>query len=134
MNTSTIINEEARGFAGIIKNALLPLNSNPVFKEKFSSISLKILLNASNLDHAALIIINKGEIGIKSVKNKPPGNLDQNLIGWDAFLEMNSELFLMLAMNRLSLLGVMRNWMAGKIKMRGLRKLLTLLKVFKLLS
>ena len=123
-----------RGFAGLINSVLAPLNVNDKFKEKFKNTTVKILLNAVNLKYAALIIVDHGNVEVKSILNKPKENLKKKRLGWDAFLEMDTQIFLAIAMNRISLLGVAKKWLFRKIKMRGIRKLLNLLKMFKILT
>lgn len=126
--------KKLRGFAILINSILTPLNENKEFKEKFGNIDTKILLNASNLDFAALITINDGIIRVESIPNKPKANLKKRKIGWKGFLEMDTYTFLSIAMNNLSLLGIGKKWLTRKVKMRGIRKLLILLKVFKFLT
>ena len=127
-------NKKLRGFAILINSILSPLNKNKKFQEKFSNLNVKILLNASNLKHAAIIIVERGLLRVESVPNKPEENLKKKKIGWDAFLEMDTQTFLAIAMNRLSLFGVAKMWLTRKIKMRGIRKLLILLKIFRFLT
>ncbi|MBA7690636.1 hypothetical protein ES703_99167 [subsurface metagenome] len=127
-------NNEIRGFAVLINSILTPLNENKRFQNKFQNVSTRILLNASNLKYAALIVINHGFVRVESIPNKPKGNLKKRKVGWDAFLEMDTQTFLAIAMNRLSLLGVAKKWLTGKVKMRGIRKLLNLLKMFRFLT
>jgi patatin-like phospholipase/acyl hydrolase len=134
MEEIEIEEKKVRGFAGIIDNALSPLNSNQIFQERFRTTELKIVLNAKNANYAALIIVDRGILRIESIKNKPPENLKKKEIGWDALLEMDTQTFLAIAMNRISMLGVAIKWITGKIRMKGIRKLLNLLKIFKLLS
>jgi hypothetical protein len=131
------INEEKdriRGFAGLINSILVPLNENKKFQEKFREIDAKILLNASNLNYAALIIIDHGSVKVKSIPNKPKKNLKKKKIGWNAFLEMDTQIFLAIAMRRINMLGIAKMWLTRKIKMKGIRKLLILLKMFNLLA
>lgn len=125
--------KKIRGFAGLINSILIPLNENEKFHEKFKKIKVKILLNATNFNYAALIFIDYGFVKVESIPNKPKLNLKKRKVGWDAFLEMDTATFLAIAMNRMSLLGVAKMWLTRKIKMRGIRKLLLLLKMFKLL-
>lgn len=125
--------KKIRGFASLINSILIPLNENEKFQEKFKKIKVKILLNATNFNYAALIFIDYGFVKVESIPNKPKLNLKKRKVGWDAFLEMDIATFLTIAMNRMSLLGVAKMWLTRKIKMRGIRKLLLLLKVFKLL-
>ena len=131
------INEEKdkiRGFASLINSVLFPLNENKKFQENFRDTDAKILLNASNLNYAALIIIHHGSVKVKSIPNKPKTNLKKKKIDWNAFLEMDTQTFLALAMSRISMLGVAKMWLTRKVKVRGIRKLLLLLKMFKLLT
>jgi hypothetical protein len=127
-------NDKVRGFAVLIKSILTPLNENKKFQEKFGNIKTKILLNASNLKYAAIIIVENGSVRVESIPNRPQENLKKKKVGWDAFLEMDTQTFLAIAMNRLSLLGVAKMWLTRKIKMRGIRKLLILLKMFRFLT
>ena len=126
--------EKLRGFAVLINSVLVPLNENTKFQEKFGNTNAKILLNASNLDNAALIIIDHGSVNVKSIANKPKSNLKKKKIAWNAFLQMDTQIFLALAMNRISTLGVAKLWVTRKIKIRGIRTLLLLLKMLKMLT
>jgi hypothetical protein len=127
-------NNNVRGFAILIKSILTPLNENKKFQEKFGNINAKILLNASNLNHAAIINIQNGFVRVKSIPNKPEENIKKKKLGWDGFLEMDTQTFLAIAMNRLSLLGGAKMLLTRRIKMRGIRKLLILLKIFRFLT
>ncbi|MFX0080639.1 MAG: hypothetical protein ACFE94_02700 [Candidatus Hodarchaeota archaeon] len=127
-------NKKIRGFAILINSILMPLNENKKFQEKFANLQVKILLNALNLNHAAIIIIDKGIIRVESIPNKPKENLKKRNVGWDAFLQMDTQTFLAIVMNRLSLFGVAKKWLIRKIKMRGIRKLLILLQGIKFLT
>lgn len=127
-------NKKLRGFAVLINSILAPLNENKRFQDKFRKVNTKILLNASNLNNAAIIIVSKGFLRVESIPNEPKENLRKQKIGWNAFLEMDTQTFLAIAMNRLSLFGVAKKWLTRKVKMRGIRKLLILLKIFKFLT
>ncbi len=126
--------EKIRGFASLINSVLGPLNENSKFQEKFKNTEAKILLNASNLKYAALIEIYHGSLNVKSIPNKPKANLKKKKIGWNGFLEMDTQTFLNLAINRIPVLAVIKLWVTRKIKIRGIRKLFLLLKMFKILT
>lgn len=126
--------KKVRGFAGLLNSILIPLNENQKFKEEFKNTKTKILLNASNLKFAALIVIDYGTVRVESIPNKPRSNLKKKVVGWNAFLEMDTQIFLGFAMNRISLLKVAKQWLTRKIKMRGITKLLLLLKMLKFLT
>ncbi|MFX1379305.1 MAG: hypothetical protein ACFFA4_09435 [Promethearchaeota archaeon] len=127
-------NKKIRGFAVLINSILAPLNENRKFREKFGNLTIKFLLNASNLKNAAIIIIEKGLLRVESIPNKPKENLKKRKVGWNGFLEMDTQTFLAIAMNRLSLFGVAKKWLTRKIKIRGIRKLFILLKIFRFLT
>jgi hypothetical protein len=129
-----VVEEKAREFAGLIASVLAPLNQNPKFKEKFKKIERKYLINASNLNYAALVKIDNGRLTVQSVANKPKSNLKKKVTGWDSFISMDSQIFLALAMDKISKAKVGLKVISGKVKLKGFRKLPTLLKLFELLK
>ncbi len=134
MSETKLEKERIRGFAGLIASGLLPLNDKKKFKEQFGKTNTKILLNAVNVNFAALIIINNGTLIIESVPNKPKENLKKKRLGWDALLAMDTQTYLALAMNRISMLRLGMLVLKGKVKIRGMRKLLVLKKILTILS
>ena len=134
MDENSLVNPNARGFAGLIKRIMEPLNENPEFKEKYGKLNRKFLINASNLNHAALITVIQGVLKVESVPNKPETNLKKKTIGWDGFISMDSQIFLALAMNRISIVGIGIKWILRKVKMGGILKLLSLLSIFEFLK
>jgi hypothetical protein len=134
MNEKTIVNPNARGFAGLLKNIMEPLNSNPDFEQKFKKINKKFLINAPNLHYAAILSVNGGSLKVESVPNKPESNLSKKKIHWNGFISMDSQIFLALAMNRISMMGIIVKWISKKVTMKGIVNLLTLLKIFNFLK
>ena len=134
MNKNDLINPKARGFAGLIKKIMEPLNQNQEFKQKFKDLNKTFLINASNLNNAALITINEGSLRVESVPNKPASNLKKKNIGWDGFISMDSQIFLALAMDRITIFNIIAKWLVRKVKMKGILNLLALLKIFELLK
>lgn len=131
---TSLIEKRARGFAGLIANVLEPLNENQKFKEKFKKTKKKFLINASNLNYAALISVYNGHLTVESIANKPKSNLKKKVAGWDGFISMNSQIFLALAMDKISKMKVGLKWISGKVKMKGLRKLIILIKIIEILK
>lgn len=129
-----IIEKKARGFAGLIVNVLEPLNENLKFKEQFKRKKRKYLINASNLNYAALITLDNGTLIIEGVRNKPKSNLKKKILGWDGYISMNSQIFLALAMDKISLLNIGLKWLTRKVKIKGLIKMFTLLKILNFLK
>ena len=123
-----------RGFAGLIYSVMMPLNEKEKFREKFAKTQLKIIINASNLNYAALMIIDKGTVDVQSVPNKPKENLSKDNVGWDAFLEMNAAVFLAFSMKRLSLPGMAKLVLKREVRLKGLRKLMALMQMMKILA
>ena len=134
MDKKSLVNSNARGFAGLIKTIMEPLNENPEFKERYKKLNRKFLINASNLNHAALITVKEGILKVESVPNKPETNLKKKAIGWDGYISMDSQIFLALAMNRISIVGIGIKWLSRKVKMGGILKLLSLLSIFEFLK
>jgi hypothetical protein len=56
------------------------------------------------------------------------------MIGWDAYLEMDTQTFLAVSMKRITMIGLGNFFLTLKVKIRGIRKLIILLKVFSLLN
>ena len=134
MNAINLEEKKIRGFARIIAKSLTPLNENEKFKKKFSGTNLQFLLNAVNVNFAALIILDCGELRVESIPNKPKENLKKKIIGWDAYLEMDTQTFLAISMKRITMMGLGKKILTRKVKIRGIRKLIVLLKVFSLLN
>lgn len=134
MNETGTEVKKVRGFAGLLNNVLASLNENEKFKKDFSNKNVKILINARNANFAALIIINEGKLIVESIPNKPIDNLKKKKVGWDSYVEMDTQIFLAFAMKRLSLIGMLKKVITRKVKLKGLLKLLVLMKIMKLLS
>ena len=134
MKESKLILKEPRGFAGLLANIMNPLNNNPEFRQQFRNTQRKILINATNLNYAALLTIRNGSIKVESIQNTPPTNLKKKNIGWDGYVAMNTQIFLGLATKRISLLNLGIKILKFEVKLRGILKLLTLFKLLKLLT
>jgi hypothetical protein len=134
MSDSNIILKDPKGFAGLLANIMNPLNDNSQFKEEFKNVSRKILINATNLNYAALLTIDKGKLTVESVQNKPKSNLKKQILGWDGFVAMDTQIFLAFATKRLSFLQLGLKVLIGKVKIRGIFKLLIVLKLIKILT
>ena len=134
MTETNLEEKRVRGFAGLIASGLLPLNENQKFKEQFANTDIKILLNAINVNFAALIIIKNGILSVESIPNKPKENLKKKNVGWNALMAMDTQTYLALAMNRLPMPKLGIKVLTGKVKVRGFRKLLILKKMLILLS
>ncbi|MEJ2252647.1 MAG: hypothetical protein P8Y70_10760 [Candidatus Lokiarchaeota archaeon] len=126
--------KKLRGFAGVISIQMEPLNENEEFKEKFKDEDLKILLNATDGRYAALIKVKNGALEVEGYKNKDRNQLKKEILGWDGKLETTTNLFFKLATDELSLLSIIGKMITRKIKIRGIRKIFVLIKLFDLLE
>ncbi|MHA1476760.1 MAG: hypothetical protein ACTSPU_01040 [Promethearchaeota archaeon] len=121
-----------RGFAGVVSKQIEPLNEIEKFKEDFKERTVKILLNATDGKYAALIVIDKGTIYVEEVKNTPKENVKKKNAGWDGRLQAKTGAFVnLLTSEDLSFGSVLGQILTFKIRIRGLRKALTLLELFK---
>ena len=122
-----------RGFAGIVFKQVDPLNVNEKFKHIFKDTEEKVLLNAKDGKWAALLIIDKGKIYVEGIKNQPKENLKKKIVGWDGLLQTKTEMFMeLLGSEKVSMGKIIRKILSGKIKIRGIKHVLVLLKLFDL--
>jgi hypothetical protein len=125
--------KKLRGLAGIVSRLVEPLNENEKFKERYKNTEVKVLLNAKDGKHAALIVINKGTIHVEGIRNSPKENLKKKIVGWDGLLQTNTSTLLeIVESEEISIGKVVRKIIIGKIKIRGIRKVIVLLDLFKL--
>ena len=82
-----------KGYADGIIEYFEPLNENEGFKEKFKNDQFKILVNPTDEEHAALIIVDKGTLKVDKVPNKPEENIKKDVLGWDGSISTTSDLF-----------------------------------------
>ena len=134
MSVSNIVIREPRGFAGLIANIMNPLNEDPKFKQAFKNTERRILINATNLHYAALLTIDKGSLKVESVRNEPKTNLAKKISGWNGYVAMDTQIFLALATKRLSLIQLGVKFIKSEVKLKGIIKLLVLLKLLKMLT
>lgn len=125
--------KKLRGLAGIVSRLVEPLNENEKFKEMYKDTEVKVLLNAKDGKYAALIVINKGTIHVEGIRNNPIENLKKKNAGWNGMLQTNTSTLLeIVESEEISIGKVVRKIIIGKIKIRGIRKVLVLLDLFKL--
>ncbi len=123
-----------KGFAGMISKQLDSLNRNDKFKHVFRDVSKKILLNANDAKYAALIKIEKGTLIVEGVENDSKAKLKKKVVGWNGFLSTSTNLLLDAAIGKLPLWKMGIKVLTRKIRVRGIRSLLLLQKMFTILS
>lgn len=120
-----------KGFAGVVAKQVEPLNSIEKFKEDFKDTELKILLNAKDGKYAALLVIDKGKAYVEGIENKPKENIKKKVVGWDGLLQAKTQIFVdLLGGEDISMGSIVGKILTGKIKIRGIKKVLVLLKLF----
>jgi hypothetical protein len=120
-----------RGFAGIVSKQIEPLNSIKQFKEDFKDKKIKILLNPKDGKNAALLIIENGKVYVEAVDNKDKSQLKKKVVGWDGLLQTTTQTFVeLLGGDDLSIGSVVGKILTFKIKIRGIKNVLVLLKLF----
>jgi hypothetical protein len=122
-----------KGFPGIVAKEVEPLNSMDKFKEQFKNTEVKILLNAKDGKWAALLVIDKGKIYVEGIKNEPKKNIKKKNAGWDGLLEASTQMFVdLLTGDSVTVSLVVKKILARKMKIRGIKNALILLKLFEL--
>ena len=111
-----------------------PLNKDPRFIQVFKNTKRIILINATNLHYAALLTIDNGSLKVEGIRNEPESNLKKKATGWNGYVAMDTQIFLGLATNHLSFIKLGVKILRSKVKMRGILKLLALLRLLKILT
>ena len=120
-----------KGLAGILWQFLEPLNFNEGFKQEFQDTRLFILMNPKDQKWAALLKIQNGTIDIEGVRNDKETIKGLEL---DSLFEAPAETFLNLFSEGLSTGTLLKKWITGKVKLRGLKKMMALKTIFEFLG
>lgn len=120
-----------KGFASTVAKAVEPLNSIEKFKEDFKDKTVKILLNAKDGKYAALLVIDHGRVYVEGIENKPKENIKKKVAGWDGLLQTTTQTFIdLLGGNNVTTGKIVAKILTGKIKIRGIKNVLVLMKLF----
>jgi len=120
-----------KGFAKVVAKEVEVLNTIEQFKEDFKDSELKILLNAKDGKYAALLVIDKGKVYVESIENNPKENIKKKNAGWDGFLEAKMQHFVeLLGGGDISTGSIIWKILTFRIKIKGIKSVLTLLKLF----
>lgn len=118
-----------KGIAGIIWKMVSPLNENERFKRKFADTDVKILLIATDQRYMAMIKVKEGTIEVDDYKYDK-ATIKSLKKERDALFKATTEVLLKLAMGKIGIGGVAVKWITRKVGLRGIRKLIVLLKIF----
>ena len=120
-----------KGFAKVVAKEVEVLNTIEQFKEDFKDSKLKILLNAKDGKYAALLVIDKGRVYVEGIENKPKENIKKKNAGWDGLLGAKMQLFVeLLGGGDISMGSIIWKILTFRIKIKGIKNVLTLLKLF----
>jgi len=120
-----------KGFAKVVAKEVEVLNTIEQFKEDFKDSKLKILLNAKDGKYAALLVIDKGKVYVEGIENKPKENIKKKNAGWDGLLGAKTQLFVeLLGGGDISMGSIIWKIITFRIKIKGIKNVLTLLKLF----
>lgn len=120
-----------KGFAKVVAKEVEVLNTIEQFKEDFKDSELKILLNAKDGKYAALLVIDKGKVYVEGIENNPKENIKKKNAGWDGLLQAKTEVFVdLLGGGDISMGSIIWKILTFRIKIKGIKNVLTLLKLF----
>ena len=120
-----------KGFAKVVAKEVEVLNTIEQFKEDFKDSELKILLNAKDGKFAALLVIDKGKVYVEGIENNPKSNISKKALGWDGLLQTKTEVFVdLLGGGDISMGSIIWKILTFRIKIKGIKNVLTLLKLF----
>ncbi|MFX1442565.1 MAG: hypothetical protein ACFFHV_04055 [Promethearchaeota archaeon] len=120
-----------KGFPKIVAKEVEPLNTIEKFKEDFKDKVIKILLNPKDGKQAALLVIDHGQIYVESIDNNPKKNIKKKVVGWDGFFQTDTKTFAdLLGGGDIKIGQIVGKLLTRKAKIRGIKNVLTLLKLF----
>ncbi|MFX0187992.1 MAG: hypothetical protein ACFE8A_09665 [Candidatus Hodarchaeota archaeon] len=128
--------KKLRGFAGIVYKQFHPLNDNEQFKEEFRKTNLNILLNPIDQLVAVMLIFENGTVDIEEYKKFDPiMRMDKKKIGFDAMLQVSTQMLFDIAAGKLSTRQLLKAARKDKnIIVKGKLKLTKLTKAMKILA
>ena len=123
--------KKPREFAGVIAQQLEPVNNKKRFKEKFKDYeNFRLVINASDARYAAIVIIDKGVLTVEGVRNNEKAVIKQLKKESEGYIEMTIDLFFKMAMGELSTAAQAKYWLTRKIKVKGMKNVNILNKLF----
>jgi hypothetical protein len=78
-----------------------------------------------------LLVIEKGKVFVESIENNPKENIKKKNAGWDGLLQTKTEVFVdLLGGGDISMGSIIWKILTFRIKIKGIKNVLTLLKLF----
>ena len=124
--------KKPRGVGGVLYKMLMPLEKNERFQQKYDKFDLKLLINAKDTKYAAVVSVNDAKITIESISNKDKKSLKKKVLKWNGMITTTLPLLLEIATGKLSLMGMVKKVITRKMKVRGIKNLLIMKKMFAL--
>ncbi len=124
--------KKPRGVGGVLYKMLMPLENNERFQQNYSKFNLKLMINAKDTKYAAVVSVNNSKISIESISNKDKKSLKKKVLKWNGMITTTLPLLLDIATGKLSLMGMIWKVITRKIKVRGIKNLLIMKKMFAL--
>jgi len=121
MSENYSINVKEGTFADAILKTYSPLNTREKFKEKYADKSFKILLNPKDGHYAALITVDKGVLTVEGIENENKNNLDEDILGWDGYIQTTLALFDEIGKGNLTQGDIAKKMVARKIKIKNVK-------------
>jgi len=115
-----------KGFAKTVSGILGVLNKNDDFKRIYRNQELRFALVATDYPPGVLLKIDKGEIDFENLKHDEVKKTKK-----DGLIQCTLEQFMAITTGKLD---PIKGWITRKIKLRGPRKLVRLMPMFKLLK
>ncbi|MFX0029936.1 MAG: hypothetical protein ACFE8B_12045 [Candidatus Hermodarchaeota archaeon] len=125
MSEQEISDVESSEFVKAIKEGYESLNTNEKFKEQFRDINFKLLLNPTDRDFAALITVDKGIVSVEGIKNTPKEKISKEVLGWDSYVKTTRQTFKEIGDGTLSSSDIRKKVLTRKIKVKGLKYLVS---------
>ena len=128
--TQKVRRKRIKGVGGIIYNLLAPLETNQKFQKKYARSFLRILINAKDTRYAAVLTIDCAKIIVESLTNDNKKILKKKVLNYNAMIKANVPILLDITTGKLGLMGMVMKIITFKMKVKVIRKLLKLKKLF----
>ncbi|MHA1369506.1 MAG: hypothetical protein ACTSWN_00695 [Promethearchaeota archaeon] len=120
-----------RGFAGMIWGQVKLLNESDYFKEKYGQDNLSFLLVATDQRYAAHIIVKDGVVSVDGIPNTKE---DLKQVKPSASMRCKFDDFFAIAAGKVKTAGLLAWLITRRLKIKGIKKLMRLLKYFKIIA
>ncbi|MDD5712687.1 MAG: hypothetical protein PHY31_08020 [Smithellaceae bacterium] len=120
------------GYAGIIGNALLPLNNLALFRKRYGRTNCRFILDSPYWLYAAGIVVDRGTLSVHGLRKDVAGYM-REIDESDGYVRMSTYDYLAFAGGRMSVATLIKRWFSGKIILAKPFRLLRLLRMYHIL-